>query len=159
MSIVLEILKELWNTELNYKGIPVNIFGIPRLSSYKTKSLQNSVYQLRDGKYIEKGSNGWNLTNKGKMYYKDRLYKLQQFTSPFEKKAPKNLILIYDIPEEKKREREWFRTQLKKFEYKMIQRSVWVGPSPLPRDFSNYLKKINIKKQIKTFKLSKPYNF
>jgi len=79
------------------------------------------------------------------------------FRSSFEKNSPKNLIVIYDIPEEQKKERDWFRRQLKNFEYIMIQRSVWVGPSPLPKDFLDYVKLIGLKKQLKTFKLAKSY--
>ena len=35
-----EILEELWNTELNYKGVKVNIFGIPRFKKYSKRSRQ-----------------------------------------------------------------------------------------------------------------------
>ena len=66
--------------------------------------------------------------------------------------------MIEDIPEGKKKERDWFRRQLMKFEYIMIQKSVWVGPSPLPKDFLDYLKEIKIGNNFKTFKLAKPYN-
>ncbi len=64
---------------------------------------------------------------------------------------------MYDIPEDKKAEREWFRFHLKKFGYEMIQRSVWVGPSPLPKDFLDYLGEIKLKSHVKTFKLAKSY--
>ena len=39
----------------------------------------------------------------------------------------------------------------------MIQRSVWVGPSPLPKEFMEYLKSIGLKDTIKTFKLEKGF--
>ncbi len=39
----------------------------------------------------------------------------------------------------------------------MIQRSVWVGPSPLPKDFLDYLKEIKLGDNLKMFKLSKGY--
>ena len=64
---------------------------------------------------------------------------------------------MYDIPHEKKTERDWFRRQLKNFDYIMIQKSVWVGPSPLPKDFLDYVKMIGLRSQLKTFKLAKPY--
>jgi len=64
---------------------------------------------------------------------------------------------MYDIPHNLKKERDWFRRQLIKFEYIMIQKSVWVGPSPLPKDFLDYLKEIKIGDNFKTFKLAKPY--
>lgn len=86
-----------------------------------------------------------------------RIY-LQSFVSSFKKDVPKNLLLIYDIPEGRKKERDWFRRQLKNFDFVMIQRSVWVGPSPLPAEFTDYLKRIGLQKEFKTFKLAKAYN-
>lgn len=80
------------------------------------------------------------------------------FVSPFKKNAPRNLIIMYDIPHNLKKERDWFRRQLINFGYIMIQKSVWVGPSPLPKDFLNYLKEIKIGDNFKTFKLAKSYN-
>lgn len=73
------------------------------------------------------------------------------------KDSPKNLLVIYDIPESKKTERDWFRRQLKSFDFSMIQRSVWVGPSTLPKDFLVYVKIIGLQKQFKIFKLARPY--
>jgi hypothetical protein len=40
----------------------------------------------------------------------------------------------------------------------MIQKSVWVGPSPLPKDFLEYVKSIKLLGQLKAFKLAKPYS-
>lgn len=81
------------------------------------------------------------------------------FDVKFPKDAQKNMIVMYDIPEPKKAEREWFRWHLKKFGYAMIQKSVWVGPSPLPKEFLKYLDEIKLRNAIKTFKLANAYNF
>ena len=119
--------------KFKYKGVSVNILGLPSFSTSK------------------------NETSGKKKFIKKRHY-LRSFTSNFNKKdAPKNLLLMYDIPHVMKKERDWFRRQLKNFDFIMIQKSVWVGPSPLPPDFLNYLKKISLKKEFKTFKLAKPY--
>jgi DNA-binding transcriptional regulator PaaX len=115
-----------------YKGMRVNAFGLPVFSSsknYSNKRLQRRVRSL---------------------YH-------TSFLSNFKKDSPKNLIIIYDIPENLKKERDWFRRQLVKFEYVMIQKSVWVGPSPLPKDFLDYVKSIKIGDKFKTFKLAKSY--
>jgi len=64
---------------------------------------------------------------------------------------------MYDIPQERKAEREWFRFHLRKFNYEMIQKSVWVGPSPLPKEFINYVKSIHLGKAVKILKLAKSY--
>jgi len=71
--------------------------------------------------------------------------------------APKNLLLMFDIPESRKAERNWLRWHLKKFQYYMIQKSVWVGPSPLPKKFGTHLKEMGLDIYIKIFKLAKSY--
>ena len=114
-----------------YKGVRVNAFGIPILGKKDSRIKKND--------------------RKRKFYY-------ITFHSTFEKNSPKNLIVMYDIPYEKKKERDWFRRQLKNFDYIMIQKSVWVGPSPLPEDFLEYVKLVGLKGQLKTFKLAKSYN-
>ena len=99
------------------------------------------------------------MTLKGQKYIRRKIDSLQQFYFNFDKNAPKNLIVMFDVPETKKAEREWLRWHLKKFNYIMIQKSVWVGPSPLPKEFLDYIEKIKIKEGFKTFKLAKGYDF
>jgi|SRR3989338_2846000 len=113
-----------------YKRIPVNAFGIPILFEGK--------------KRIKKKDRKRNFYHVA-------------FSSPFSKGLPKNLILMYDVVEAKKKERDWFRRQLKNFDYIMIQRSVWVGPSPLPKEFLDYVKEIGLKDHLKTYKLAQAY--
>jgi|SRR3989344_1985559 len=113
--------------KFNYKGVSVNMFGLPNFDVSKKKN------------HILK-----------------RSY-LRSFISNFSKEAPKDLILMYDIPHTRKKERDWFRRQLKNFDFVMIQKSVWVGPSPLPVEFISYLKRIGLQKEFKTFKLAKSY--
>lgn len=112
-----------------YKGVRVNAMGLP-VSRQKTY--------------------------RGKTRRRD-IYNVS-FGASFKKHAPKNLIVMYDIPHKLKKERDWFRRQLIKFDYVMIQRSVWVGPSPLPKEFLEYLKEIKIGDKLKTFKLAEPFN-
>ncbi len=118
--------------KIYYKGVRVNSFGLPILSTAKTARIKEKIH-----------------SNK-------RLYH-PSFVSLFSKKAQKNLVVIYDIPEAQKKERDWFRRQLKSFSFIMIQKSVWVGPAPLPKEFLEYIKTIGIEKNFKTFKLATPY--
>jgi DNA-binding transcriptional regulator PaaX len=157
MSIVREILEELWNTELNYKGVRVNLFGIPRFKKYAPRSLQMTVARLRRDGIIEKELRGIVLSKDGREYVKRKFDSLQQFDKPKGLSSGKNLIVMFDVPTERKGEREWLRWHLKKFGYLMIQKSVWVGPSPLPNEFKKYLKEIRLDQCIKTFKLEKSY--
>jgi len=112
-----------------YKGVRVNSFGIPISPKNKRDRIKKR--------------------NRKRTFYH------VSFSSPFKKDSSKNLLVMYDIPHTKKKERDWFRRQLKNFDFIMIQKSVWVGPSPLPKDFLDYLK---IEDNFKTFKLAKSYD-
>lgn len=157
MSLVEEILRELWNTSLSYKGVRVNLFGIPKLKNHSRGSVQSTLSRLHKKGIINTGDMGWRLTPAGKRYMRKKEDSFRQFDACFDKNTPKNLIVMFDIPETQKAEREWFRWHLKKFNYVMIQKSVWVGPSPLPKEFMTYIEKIRLKDKVKTFKLAREY--
>ncbi len=157
MSLVEKILNELAKSVISYKGSRVNLLGIPQFRTNSKNSLKSTITRLRRKGLIENGDKGWYLTPAGKNYMKKKANSLLQFEHHFSKDAPKNLIVMFDIPETRKAEREWFRWHLKKFNYKMIQKSVWVGPSPLLKEFMDYISKIGLKNAVKTFKLAKPY--
>ncbi len=157
MSLVDKILRELCDTTLSYKGVRVNLFGVPVFKNHTYGSVQATLYRLRKNGVVDYGDKGWHLTKAGKRYMKKKEDSLQQFEHKFSEKALKNLMVMFDIPETQKVKREWFRWHLKKFNYEMIQKSVWVGPSPLPKEFLEYISKIKLKDSIKTFKLAKSY--
>ncbi len=158
MTILEAILADLLSISLSYKGMRVDIFGIPKHKSRNYNSLKTTVYRLHRDGLIDKDASGWAITPKGKEYAKRKFDSLAQFESPFQKDASRDLLVIFDIPETKRTERDWFRRHLKKFDYEMIQQSVWVGPSPLPKEFVTYTKEIGLKNTIKTFKLAKNYS-
>jgi DNA-binding transcriptional regulator PaaX len=116
-----------------YKGVTINAFGLPILCSNKNEPEKPRRFQRRYSQY-------------------------RNFYFNFANTALKNLMVIYDIPSGKRSERDWFRRQLKRFDYIMIQKSVWVGPSPLPQDFLNYVKSIGLLSKLKILKLAKPYS-
>lgn len=116
----------------SYKGVRIGTFGIP-------------IYDDED------------KTKEYKKPERIRDFYSPTFDSPFKSDSPKNLLLIYDIPSDKNVERDWFRRQLQRFGYIMIQRSVWVGPSPLPLEFVKYIKEIGIENNFQTFNLAKSY--
>jgi len=159
MNLVYEILRELSSTSLMHKGSRVNLFGIPKFKKYSQNSLSGTLSRLHKDGFVEKSGEGLILTIKGQKYIKKKIDSLKHFDYKFEKGVPKNLIVMFDIPETKKAEREWLRWHLKRFDYSMIQKSVWVGPSPLPKEFIDYIENIKIKDGFKTFKLAKEYDF
>ncbi len=117
---------------LKYKGVTVNRFGIPVFSSNKKEKLVSPPKR--------------NYSFHKCFYYNFKL------------NSPKDLIVMYDVPYSKRSEREWLLRHLKRFDYIMIQKSIWVGPSPLPKDFLKYIKSLGLLNQLKTLKLARPYS-
>lgn len=157
MSIPEEILKILLEPKYRYKGVWVNRLGLPTLLPYKQKILTNALCMLKKKKYITTEGMYLKILPNGKQFLKRKSARLRVFESPFATGATKNLLVLFDIPEKHKAKREWFRHHLHIYGYLMIQKSAWVGPSPLPKEFIEYLEHINLKNNIKTFKLAKGY--
>lgn len=157
MSLIKEILENLLEAKLLYKGNPVNIFGLPKLKKRSRDSIYVALSRMKKSGLLDKDLQGWLVTPTGREYLKRKHDSLRQFEFKFEKAAPRNLIVMFDIPEERKAEREWLRFQLKKGRYVMIQKSVWIGPSPLPKEFLTYLKELRLEQMIRTFKLARNY--
>jgi len=163
MSVEKSILQYLSDNRgkhvIRYKGMRVGFLGLPDFKYFKYQTLANRCSELKNRGYIKEANGDYFITYKGEEFLnkntKDRFIK---FISEKTDKDPKDLLLLYDIPENKKSEREWFRRELRNFNFVMIQRSVWVGPSPLPKEFTAYLKSLGLKDMIKTFKLEKGYN-
>lgn len=161
MSAEIEVLKYLSKkkTMLRYGGMRVNLFGLPDFQYYKYQTLANRLTILRKKDFIKMMPSGdYVITGKGRTFLEKQKNILKSFETEKDENTPKDLLIVYDIPENKKKERDWFRRHLKKFHFRMIQKSVWVGPSPLPQEFLNYLNEIKLGDDFKKFKLSRGYD-
>ena len=127
------ILKLLLEPRFKYKGMPVSMLGIPALFPYKKQSIANTLTKLSKDGYVIRKNDSLYIEPKGRDYLKTkrRIESLRIFEPNTTSSKLKNLIVLFDIPEERKTEREWFRSHLIRFGYIMIQKSVWIGPSPL----------------------------
>jgi len=64
-------------------------------------------------------------------------------------------IIIFDIPEAKKRKRAWLRSALRNLEFTMLQKSVWTGRTKLPQEFIGQLRELNLLPHIEIFTIGK----
>ena len=60
---------------------------------------------------------------------------------------------MFDIPETKRVDRNWLRTQLRKIDFMMVQQSVWLGPAPLPQALVSALKDLGLLEYLKFFEV------
>ena len=120
------------------------------------QTLRTTLHRLKKKGLIESNNKVWNITQKGKEYLKNQLSKklpkLKLIRAEGKPSQKKNMIIIFDIPEAERRKRDWLRETLGILGFSQLQKSVWIGPAPLPKDFLNSLNKIKIISCLKFFK-------
>jgi len=70
-------------------------------------------------------------------------------------KGNRFIIVVFDVPEKEKRKREWLRSALKNMEFKIIQKSVWLGKNKIPQKFLLDLSKLNLIDFVEIFEITK----
>ena len=131
----------------------------------KNKAKQNYynlIYQLKRGGLIEEKEKNnkkfFIITKKGKgklsFLKKQRKESLPEVSYSSEENN-KFIIFIFDIPEKEKRKRDWLREVLKKLGLKMIQKSVWIGKTKIPKEFLDDLFKLKIIDYVEIFEITK----
>lgn len=73
-------------------------------------------------------------------------------------KGDTKVMVLFDIPEKKRKIRNWLRTQLKMWNFEMIQQSVWLGGGSLPKEFSTRLHDLGVGECVKIFPIRKIKN-
>lgn len=158
-KLILEYLSENKNKQVfRHTGIRLGFLGLPDFKYYKYQTLANRCSELKNKGYIKEINGSYFITQKGEGYLNKSSNNFKKFISEKTDRDPKDLLILYDIPQNQTSVRNWFRRELKNFHFVMVQRSVWVGPSPLPKDFLNYVKELKIGDNFKTFKLEKGLN-
>lgn len=97
-------------------------------STYPEQNKQNlysTIFQMKQSGYIkeveEKGEKRYIATLKGKA-------KVLRFLKRDKKWDGKWRIVVFDVPEKKRRIRNYFRARLFELGFRMLQESVWICP-------------------------------
>lgn len=64
-------------------------------------------------------------------------------------------IVTFDIPERDRKKRDWLRIILKHLEFRMIQKSVWIGKVKVPKELIDDLRKLKIIDGVEIFEITK----
>lgn len=118
------------------------------------KSLRVTLSKMRRNGLLKNREGKWAITTEGEELLKVRNSDIKRFFPGLKsqmKNLPRNLIVIFDIPEKKKRYREWLRSELVGFGFEMVQKSVWLGPN-LPKEFVEYLNETEVLKYLRFFR-------
>ena len=133
------------NKERNRKSIK-NYFEKAAKQKY-----YNLIYKLKKDGLIEekitKNKKTFLITRKGKeklSLLKEQDKKRLPIISYPKEEGNKFIIVSFDIPEKEKRKREWLREALKNLGLKIIQKSVFIGKTKIPKKFLDDLAQLKL---------------
>lgn len=114
--------------------------------NFDMAAFRNALHRLKkDGLIQNTGWGIWGITKKGKSHssYFERMKAYERFIGENKNKQP-DAIVIFDIPEMQKKKREYLRLELIALGFNMLQKSVWIGKGPLPMEFIEYIKEMQL---------------
>ncbi len=155
MNIVKETLKTISNYPGGYRIIYNLIYNEDTRSDSKDQVLRNTLSKMKKRGLLSNTKGVWTITPEGKLFIKNEDAKLPKFSDQRTKKAklPKTMMVIFDIPEKRRRYRNWLRNELVGFGFELIQKSVWFGPY-LPKEFITYLNEHKLLEYVRFFKVT-----
>lgn len=155
MSLVEDLLTVLSSYNGGYKLMRRRMAGYtgPLLSDTFSKTsestLRVTLSRLKRKGLVENQSGAWRVTKKGILHLSDKINFHKAYNHRL--KTPKSMIIAFDIPEQYKRKRAWLRFELKNLGFEMLQKSLWLGPAPLPKEFLKTLSDLNLLNFVKFF--------
>ena len=148
-----DLLYDLFANPATYGDLKFRLFR--RIDDREKKTpdgtITGTLSRLKKQGLVIKRSECWSITKKGKQYVQDNTYGFKTFEPISTPKTKKQIVAVYDIPEKSRIKRDWLRDQMKNLGFEMFQRSVWIGPAPLPHDFVKYLNEIGVLKYVHFF--------
>lgn len=132
---------KIWRELLNVKS--THTFSKPTFSVILSR--------LRKEGFVERDSSEnkaiWRITAKGKGFLRG-----ERPEGP--KKDGVTRIITFDIPERESKKRRWIREELLGLGYSCLQKSVWIGYAPLPKNFFEDLDLLTLREHIHIFSIN-----
>lgn len=127
------------------QGGLIDFSGLEKKNRKKKKikavTIRQSIRRLKKQGFVEEKGGKFFLTEKGKILGQ----KIAGIKNSVNKKWDgKFRVVIFDIPEKKSDDRFWLRQELYMLEYKLLQKSVFIGKHPLPKELIKSIKKRGI---------------
>ncbi len=121
------------------------------------KALENSfrvtLSRLKKNGLVKNDGHFWETTRQGKEKAKKQGQDKKHPSYPPIPKSDKKIIITFDVPEAERKNRNWLRLQLLHLNFKLLQKSVWLGPAPLPKEFIEDLKYMKLIPHLKFFEV------
>ncbi|MEK9183988.1 MAG: hypothetical protein AAB890_02860, partial [Patescibacteria group bacterium] len=144
-KIIFGLLKEFYYQRKNKKSV----------DNFNSDKLSVMLSRLAKDRLVEKEGRGfWKITEKGRLFIKKYLEREEGNNKIDRFKIP-DLMLVFDVPEKRRKWRHWLRGELCFLGFKKIQKSVWLGWSPLPKYLLNELSEAQLLDCVQIFSVIK----
>ncbi len=155
MNFVQELLYVVSNYPGGYRLIYDMVYEArPKSDKSKLKNTTNkTLSRLKEKGLITTNDGKWKITQAGKEFLESKKRnEIRKFDfSDLNINREKKLIITFDIPEKKRKYRDWLRAELVGLGFELVHKSVWFGPV-LPKEFVEYLEDIGLTQYLRFFK-------
>ncbi len=128
-----------------------DILGLNNHYKFSKTTFAAILSRLQKDGLVERSANNCSITTTGKKLISTTWLRKKQNVI-FNKDGIMRLV-IFDIPEKNRKARLWLRLELTACEYKILQKSVWVGYCPLPAEFFEALDYMNLRNYVHIFSI------
>lgn len=129
------------------------ILGLDASYAFKRPTFAAILSQLKSqglvAKRVRRGKTLWRLTRRG-----------ATILASGKKEDPPTLLdgikrlVCFDIPELQRAKRRWLREALAGYGYQPLQKSVWIGQTPLPENLFEDLDALDLRGRVHIFRIS-----
>jgi len=133
----------------SYKHIRIDLKSKVAFSKLLSKLKKENLITKANGKIA--------ITRDGKNYLQSR-YKKPSMQKQYETEGvgeDEIVLVAFDIPEKYRNKRDWIRFHLQRFNFKVLQKSVWWGTTGLPKEFLKDMKKYKMLSYVHIFSVKK----
>ena len=125
--------------------------------AFREDTFRTMLTRLKKQGLVENPSRGiWRLTKKGSALHATVSEKYSAYGAFLAEHGNKrDTIIIFDVSEKKSAVRNYLRGELESLGYELLQKSVWIGGSPLPEIFLSYLKNADLLSSVHIFTIEK----
>ena len=145
--IILKQLEELKDGTLDaffpdtysYTRIWRPLLGLEKSPRINRRTVSMGLWRLQQQGLVQKSAgisakkSVWRLTANGEQYIIRK--EKNKIIVPPRKRDGIIRLVIFDIPERERRKRDAIRAELIGYNFRQLQKSVWIGDYPLPKDF------------------------
>ena len=168
MSLVDEILFFLSNNPGSYRRLRARMVNDLYFEDKLNQSIQKkkemtardnlvwaTLSRLKKNGLVKNDNHFWQITAQGKKKLQPKKKDPSKIHAVYPPiiKSNRKVFIAFDIPEVDRKNRQWLRIELLNLNFKILQKSVWFGPAPLPKEFIDNLKFMRLIPHLKFFEV------